>query len=325
MQGWEPRGEVGFFGGVLSMKVVSVVCNRKGRWVGVRLHPSQDRLHRWVGEEGADCLSRQQQQSHRLDDEETDVPNVSGGGAEPAAPLNEGDGSGPPVESSEQKKGVIARRTEGAWFPVQVIREGKRRIDGRRSEWRFPEEGGRASDSAAWDPSVEAEKDAIQYSDIPDSDSVHSDDDDSLFGVNALAPDASTGGQLGSTGEGCVGGASEEVKQPEFVGFCRLKRKAHREKKRAFRTKQKAGKRFDKALSLVLQVQKAVAARKLVSREENWMKRHVEATAEEIRQGLFKESDKKEFHRWKDCFVFVLNSAMEANEARAKRKKPLTL
>uniref|UniRef100_A0A0G4HJJ4 Integrase catalytic domain-containing protein n=1 Tax=Chromera velia CCMP2878 TaxID=1169474 RepID=A0A0G4HJJ4_9ALVE len=40
VQGWEPRGEVGFFGGVLLTKVVSVVCNRKGRWVGVRLHPS---------------------------------------------------------------------------------------------------------------------------------------------------------------------------------------------------------------------------------------------------------------------------------------------
>mmetsp|Transcript_1809 Transcript_1809/g.3770 ORF Transcript_1809/g.3770 Transcript_1809/m.3770 type:complete len:256 (+) Transcript_1809:1-768(+) len=31
VQGWEPRGDVGFFGGVLSTKVVSVVCNRKGR------------------------------------------------------------------------------------------------------------------------------------------------------------------------------------------------------------------------------------------------------------------------------------------------------
>uniref|UniRef100_A0A0G4HEG6 Uncharacterized protein n=1 Tax=Chromera velia CCMP2878 TaxID=1169474 RepID=A0A0G4HEG6_9ALVE len=139
--------------------------------------------------------------------------DVSGDGAEPTAPLNEGDGSGPPVELSERKKGVIARRAGGAWFPVQVMREGKRHIDvavlqqsPQTGQWKpscleeiddckgdevaahfqfregmqipaeaiacvhgggegtsgdFPEEGGRASDSTAWDPSMEAEEDAI--------------------------------------------------------------------------------------------------------------------------------------------------------------------
>uniref|UniRef100_A0A0G4HXD0 Integrase catalytic domain-containing protein n=1 Tax=Chromera velia CCMP2878 TaxID=1169474 RepID=A0A0G4HXD0_9ALVE len=44
-EGFEPRREIGWFGGVLSLKAVSVVVKRKEGWQMVRIHPSQVRLH----------------------------------------------------------------------------------------------------------------------------------------------------------------------------------------------------------------------------------------------------------------------------------------
>jgi len=56
-EGFAPKGEIGFFGGVLSSKAVSVVVKRKGGWQTVRIHPSQVRLHQWVGECSSDSAS----------------------------------------------------------------------------------------------------------------------------------------------------------------------------------------------------------------------------------------------------------------------------
>uniref|UniRef100_A0A0G4HLB5 Uncharacterized protein n=1 Tax=Chromera velia CCMP2878 TaxID=1169474 RepID=A0A0G4HLB5_9ALVE len=56
-EGFVPKGEIGFFGGVFSSKAVSVVVKCKGGWQTVRIHPSQVRLHQWVGECSSDSAS----------------------------------------------------------------------------------------------------------------------------------------------------------------------------------------------------------------------------------------------------------------------------
>uniref|UniRef100_A0A0G4G2H2 Integrase catalytic domain-containing protein n=1 Tax=Chromera velia CCMP2878 TaxID=1169474 RepID=A0A0G4G2H2_9ALVE len=147
-EGFAPKGGIGFFGGVLSSKAVSVVLKCKGGWQTVRIHLSQIRLYQWVGECSSNSASTEApDDSDRSDggseweEESSDAFDLvmskrdSEGRVEmerfdEGAVVVEADAEvPPPTKGGGERKGLIVQRSGGMWFPVQVVRQLKRRID----------------------------------------------------------------------------------------------------------------------------------------------------------------------------------------------------
>uniref|UniRef100_A0A0G4G239 Uncharacterized protein n=1 Tax=Chromera velia CCMP2878 TaxID=1169474 RepID=A0A0G4G239_9ALVE len=180
----------------------------------------------------------------------------------------------------------------------------------------FPEEGARVPDEAAWLPGIKEEEgdDGIERVSI--------DPDDSLFGENALPEGFRDEGDEEEKSECAEPISLSPDTEREMASYTCLNRKTRHQKMRALREKRRqkaenaAAERLDQALSTVLKVQQATKAKELLQHEENATKRHLTVTDEEIRAGLFRESDEKEFRHWLECGVFSLDETLSRGDAR---------
>uniref|UniRef100_A0A0G4HVF8 Uncharacterized protein n=1 Tax=Chromera velia CCMP2878 TaxID=1169474 RepID=A0A0G4HVF8_9ALVE len=208
--------------------------------------------------------------------------------------------------------------SEGMQIPEDVIshiRGGQKGLGDA-----FPEEGARVPDEAAWLSGIkeEEEDNGIEHISI--------DPDDSLLGENALPEGFRDEGDKDEKSECAEPVSLSPDTEREMTLYACLNRKARHQKIRALREKRRqeaekaAAKRLDRALSVVLNVQQAAKAKELLQYEENTAKGHLTVIDEEIRAGLFRESDEKEFRRWLGlsvgCSVLTRSGLMKTPDRR---------
>uniref|UniRef100_A0A0G4HSG5 Reverse transcriptase Ty1/copia-type domain-containing protein n=1 Tax=Chromera velia CCMP2878 TaxID=1169474 RepID=A0A0G4HSG5_9ALVE len=224
-------------------------------------------------------------------------------------------------------RGVLAHWSGGALFPEQVVREGAKQMYGITAA-RL-----REGDDGVFHP-VELEK--VKQKDIVERFEISSDGRlpqsvlDRLAEQALPSPDSSDppvppvpDSEIPVDVDVVAEQAAEEAATAEFVRWSEMsksQRERHvreRRKKRREVKEARIAKAFNSHLEIACAVMKAEKARKLLQRE-NDAKGHIIATEEEVAQGLFKESDRKELARWCLCSVFDLSSQTLQTEQGVK-------
>uniref|UniRef100_A0A0G4F0B1 Reverse transcriptase Ty1/copia-type domain-containing protein n=1 Tax=Chromera velia CCMP2878 TaxID=1169474 RepID=A0A0G4F0B1_9ALVE len=235
------------------------------------------------------------------------------------------EGELPPVDPprgvrSSVLKGVLARESNGALFPAQIVREGEQQLRG-ASIARLKKQEDGSFRLTEFDRI--AQKDIVERFDLPAKGRLP----ESI--LQRLAEEAPhleppvpqpvaensdpVDVDFPSPVDGIVEQVVEEARVAEFSRWSQMTKKQrkaavreNREKRRKL-TEERISKAMDMHFEVACAVLKTERARKLLQRE-NKAKGHILATKEEIEQGLFKEADWKELARWCVCSVFDLFS-----------------
>uniref|UniRef100_A0A0G4ID51 Reverse transcriptase Ty1/copia-type domain-containing protein n=1 Tax=Chromera velia CCMP2878 TaxID=1169474 RepID=A0A0G4ID51_9ALVE len=210
-------------------------------------------------------------------------------------------------------QGVLARWSDGALFPGQIVREGEKQV---RS---ITVARLKQRDDGSFFP---AELETVKQKDIVERFNLPADGQlppavlDRLTEQVPPVPDPVPpipSDEVPVDVDVIADQAAEEANTAEFLRWSEMSKSQRRNQIREHRRQRRETKeaRIAKALDTHFEIACAVIkgekARKLLARE-NDAKEHILVTEEEIAQGLFKESDRKELARWCFCSIFDLST-----------------